>query len=73
MCFLTYGSPEAERLQAALDMHDLGIRLYRQRMHREHPHANRTQIDNMVKTWLAEPSRGSRLRLPSREQNHDIS
>ena len=29
--------PEAARMQAALDMHELGVRLYRQRMHREHP------------------------------------
>jgi hypothetical protein len=29
--------PEAARVQAVLDMHELCVRLYRQRMHREHP------------------------------------
>jgi len=46
-------TPEAARAQAALDMHELGVRLYRQRMHREHPHANRNEIDGMVTAWLA--------------------
>jgi Rv0078B-related antitoxin len=55
-----------------MDMHELGVRLYRQRMHREHPHAGRSDIDRMVKAWLAEPSRTSQLRLPSRERDRGI-
>jgi hypothetical protein len=55
---------------AAFDMHELGVKLYRQRMHREHPQADGAEIDRMVRTWLAEPPRGGRLRLPSRERNH---
>ena len=35
----TDAGPEAARIQTALDMHELGVRLYRQRMHREHPRA----------------------------------
>lgn len=65
-------APEVARLQAALDMHDLGVRLYRQRMHREHPQATRTDIDRMVKTWLAAPPHSGQLRLPSRERGRDI-
>jgi hypothetical protein len=65
-------APEAMRVQAALDMHELGVRLYRQRMHREHPHADRDQIDGMIRTWLAEPPRDRRLRLPSRERDRGI-
>jgi hypothetical protein len=61
-------TPEVARLQAAMDMHELGVKLYRQRMRREHPHAHRSDIDRMVKTWLAEPPRSGDLRLPSRER-----
>src|SRR5216110_2584061 len=65
-------TPEVARLQAAIDMHELGVRLYRQRMHREHPQASRDEIDGMVTAWLAEPPHDGRLRLPSREQHRDI-
>lgn len=65
-------APEAARLQAAVDMHEVGVRLYRQRMHREHPKANHADIDRMVKTWLAEPPRSGQLRLSSRERGRDI-
>lgn len=64
--------PEAARIQAALDMHELGVRLYRQRMHREHPHAHRNEIDGMVRAWLAEPPRSGGLRLPSRERDRGV-
>jgi hypothetical protein len=53
-------------------MHELGVRLYRQRMHREHPHAQRREIDGMVRAWLAEPPRSGQLRLPSRERDRGI-
>lgn len=69
---LSKQAPEAARIQAALDMHMLGVRLYRQRMHREHPHANRDEIDSLVRTWLAEPPHSGQLRLPSRERDRDI-
>jgi hypothetical protein len=64
--------PEATRIQAALDLHELGVRLYRQRMHREHPQAHRNEIDGMVRAWLAEPPRSGHLRLPSRERDRGI-
>jgi hypothetical protein len=60
-------SPEAERLRSALDMHDLGVKLYRQRMRREHPDAGRREIESLVRAWLTAPSPDTRLRLPSRE------
>jgi hypothetical protein len=69
---VTHAGPEAARIQAALDMHELGVRLYRQRMHREHPHAHRREIDGMVRAWLAEPPRSGYLRLPSRERDRGI-
>lgn len=60
---------EAARVRAALDMHELGVKLYRQRMRREHPQASRSEVDGMVRVWLAEPPRGPQLRLPSRERD----
>jgi len=65
-------APEAARVQAALEMHELGVRMYRQRMHREHPRAQRREIDGMVRAWLAEPPRSGHLRLPSRERDRGI-
>jgi hypothetical protein len=62
-------APEATRIQAALDMHELGVRLYKQRMHREHPHAKQDEINGMVRAWLAEPAASSHLRLTSRERD----
>jgi len=48
-------------VQAALEMHELGVRMYRQRMHREHPQATRREIDGMITTWRAErPHAGKR-------------
>jgi hypothetical protein len=65
-------APEVARLHAAMDMHELGVRLYRQRMRREHPQAARTDIDSMVKIWLAEPPSINRLRPSSKERGRDI-
>jgi Rv0078B-related antitoxin len=65
-------APEVARLQAAMEMHELGVRLYRQRMHREHPTADRADIDHMVKAWLAEPPRSGGLRMRSRERGRGI-
>ena len=63
-----YWTPEAERMRSALDMHDLGVQLYRQRMRREHPDAGRGEIESLVRTWLTAPPPDTRLRLPSRER-----
>ena len=60
-------TPEAERMRSALDMHEFGVRLYRQRMRREHPDASRRDIDSLVRDWLTSPPADTRLRLPSRE------
>lgn len=63
-------TPEAERMRSALEMHEFGVRLYRQRMRREHPKASRSEIDSLVRGWLTAPPAGGRLRLPSRGQGH---
>ena len=59
--------PEAERMRSALDMHEFGVQLYRQRMRREHPGASRRDIEGLVRTWPTSPPLGTTLRLPSRE------
>jgi hypothetical protein len=45
-------SPEAQRFRLALEMADLGIHLYRQRMRREHPGAGDEEIEARVQGWL---------------------
>jgi hypothetical protein len=62
-------TPEAERMRSALEMHDLGVKLYRQRMRREHPDAGRREIEGLVRSWLTAPPPDTRLRLPSRERH----
>lgn len=65
-------APEGARVKAALDMHELGVKLYRQRMRREHPQASTSEINAMVRAWLAEPPRSDSLHLPSRERDRGI-
>ena len=57
-------------MRSALEMHEFGVQLYRQRMRREHPEASRDEIDSMVRDWLTAPSSGGRRRLPSRGPGH---
>lgn len=47
-----WDSPEAQRFRLALDMAEAGIRLYRQRMWREHPGADAEEIEAEVQGWL---------------------
>jgi hypothetical protein len=56
-------------MRSALEMHDLGVKLYQQRMRREHPDAGRKKIDGLVRTWLTASPPDTRLRLPSREND----
>ena len=44
----------AARLRAALELHDLGERMLRQRLRREHPQMNDTDLDHAVRAWLRE-------------------
>jgi Rv0078B-related antitoxin len=61
-------SRKAARMRSALEMHDHGVKLYQQRMRREHPDAGRNEIQDLVRSWLTAPSPDTRLRLPSRER-----
>ncbi|MBO0802339.1 MAG: hypothetical protein J2P25_04605 [Nocardiopsaceae bacterium] len=49
---LSLDSPEAQRFRLAVEMADVGIRLYRQRMRREHPGAGEEEIEARVQVWL---------------------
>lgn len=57
-------------MRSALEMHEFGVQLYRQRMRREHPDAGPGEIDSLVRGWLTAAPAGGRLRLPSRGQGH---
>jgi len=45
-------SPEAQRFRLALQMAEMGIAMYRQRMRRERPEASDEEIEAQVQTWL---------------------
>lgn len=49
-----------DRLRLAIEMHDVGLRMYRQRMRREHPDETDAQIAERVQRWLVDRP-GARL------------
>ena len=61
-------TPEADRMRSALEMHELGVQLYRQRMRREHPGASQADLDGLVRAWLTAPPPDTRLGLLLRER-----
>lgn len=50
-------SLQAKRMRTALEMHDLGVRMYAQQMRRKHPLATEEEIDVMVRAWLIDSPR----------------
>lgn len=54
--------PCAERLRAALEMHELGVSLMRQNLRRCHPMAPEARIDADLARWLRAPDAGSTSR-----------
>jgi len=42
----------ASRLRLALEMHEVGVRMYRQRMRREHPEESADEVATRVQRWL---------------------
>lgn len=59
-------SVEIERMRTALDLHDLGVKLYRQRLRRQFPEDDESTIDARVRTWLAAPSHAAPVRTRPR-------
>ena len=42
----------SQRLLLAFELHEVGVRMYRARMEREHPDASDAEISAMVRAWL---------------------
>lgn len=42
------------RLRDALELHDLGERMLRQRLRREQPQITEAELDDAIRTWLRE-------------------
>jgi len=42
----------AQRMRIAFELHEAGVRMYRQKCRRENPDADEATIDGMVKKWL---------------------
>lgn len=61
-------SPErvAARLRAALELFDLGERMVRARLRREHPDATDAEIEAMFRRWLERPEQLDDLPPPLR-------
>ena len=47
------GDP-ATRLRAALELHDLGVRMQRRRLRRERPAMADSELDEAIRAWLRE-------------------
>lgn len=45
-------SDAADRLLAAFDLHDFGMRMQRQLLRRTHPTASEVEIDERMRAWL---------------------
>lgn len=46
------GMSPAEKLRAALELHDVGVELMRQNLRRRHPDASEKEIDDLLADWL---------------------
>lgn len=44
----------AARFRAALTSADMGVALMRQNLRRRHPEASDTEVDDRLRTWLAD-------------------
>jgi Xaa-Pro aminopeptidase len=44
----------AARLRAALELHELGVKLQRQRLRRERPGISEPELDEAMRAWLHE-------------------
>lgn len=42
----------AEKLRAALELHEVGVAVMRQNLRRRHPDAPQSRIEQLLSTWL---------------------
>jgi hypothetical protein len=47
-------SDPAARLRIALELHELGVQMQRQRLRRERPQLSDAELDRAVRAWLHE-------------------
>ncbi len=47
-------APAAERLRAALRLHELGLAIKRQNLRRRHVQADESEIERLLGAWLAD-------------------
>lgn len=52
----TQPGPEAKRIGITLELHEIGVYLYRQQLRRQYPRESEGQIDTRVRSWLCAPS-----------------
>lgn len=45
----------AEKLRAALELHEVGVAVMRQNLRRRHPEASESRIEQMLSAWLRTP------------------
>jgi hypothetical protein len=45
---------DADRLRIALDMHQFGKAMMRERLRRDHPHKADPDLDDLLRRWLQE-------------------
>jgi len=55
-------SPEAQRVRDALEMHELGVELFRQRIRRERPGVDEAEVGSLTRAWLISAPRPDQLR-----------
>lgn len=65
-------STPAERMRIAFDLFEMGERMYRQRMRREHPDADDAAIDELVTAWLHERPGAEHGDAPGRPSTRHI-
>lgn len=53
---------EAQRVRDALEMHELGVEMFRQRIRREHPSTDEAQVSALTRAWLISAPGPDRLR-----------
>lgn len=42
----------AEKLRAALELHEVGVAIMRQNLRRRHPEASESRIEELLTSWL---------------------
>lgn len=52
-------TPDQRRFRIALELHELGVAMMRQRLSMEQPQASSEELDRLVRDWLGAPRTGA--------------